>query len=217
MQSGMQGTDTQSNQCSVFDLGWLSGHPAVSLRLAQALASKTKVYTDKLIGEWSTASIFVEPLVRGLGWDTLDIDQVGRESRRPGKKQVGDIHLLVQSLAGGSTLRVVVEVKHLDWQDRHLEGKPLQGLRTHVNDRLLRGDDPYNLRVRPTPVDGWLLRAVLTNGRLWLVYDFLEDSAGASREKGIGRFELSESLGQQELADLWRLLSRDAILSRARG
>ena len=185
--------------------------------MARALACKAKVYRDMLIGEWSTASIFVEPMVRGLGWDTLDIDQVGRESRRAGKKQVGDIHLLVRSAAGQSTLRVLLEVKHLDWQDRHLESRALPKFRSDVNERLLRGNDPYNLRVRPAPVDGWLLRGVLTNGRLWLVYDFLPDPAEGSIDKGIGRFELSESLGQQELADFSQLLCREAILRRARG
>lgn len=199
----------------LFRLGWLTCEPVVALTLARDLAGKAEAYRNLSIGEASTIAIFVEPILRGLSWDTLDIDQVGSESRRP--EQVGDIHLYTGSRDDTWSLRALLQVKDVACKNRDLEnGKFIDELEKNVNERLMHGCDTHNVKVRPTPVDGWLLRGVITNGRLWLLYDFLVGPGGNRREH-LGRFELSESLDQQGVADFTNFLSRDAILRRLRG
>ncbi len=196
-------------------IGWLDD-PSAALPLVKGLARKAEAYKPRSIGEWSTASIFVEPLLRGLGWDTLDIEQVGRESRRP--SQVADIHLYAGSPEGTWDLRLLLEVKDLTRREQDLESQALvETLRNNVRDRLFQGKNGYNARVRPTPVGGWLLRGVLTNGRLWMIHDFSVAADTSPEVLHVGRFELSGSLDQRQIDNFRDLLSREVILRRARG
>lgn len=65
----------------VLSLGWLRD-PCSAVACTNLLADKARSYSGRGLSEEDTRAIFVEPLLRGLGWDTLDNDHLGRESRR---------------------------------------------------------------------------------------------------------------------------------------
>src|SRR5205807_551721 len=90
----------------VFRLGWLDGSEVDSDCL-QWLAERVERYRKLGLGENDTVAIFVEPLLRGLGWDTLDVDQVNRESQ--GGWPINDLHLLGKDQGGNRKVAVVIE------------------------------------------------------------------------------------------------------------
>ena len=65
----------------LFRFGWLE------TKLADACLSTLAGIADRLRGlgafELDTIAIFVEPLLRGLGWETLDHNQVDRAPAGP--------------------------------------------------------------------------------------------------------------------------------------
>jgi hypothetical protein len=193
----------------LFTLGWLIRPDTAPLRhLQQALEQCDK----KNLTENDTLALFVETVLRGLGWDTLDINQVNRENPR-GEHIVGDMHLLTVE-AGRRRIRGVIEAKNLDCPDGKLESF-LHQLDRYVN-KLLGAAKGYNAGVRPEPVHGWFLRGVLTNGRAWFVYDFKPSPNPTDSQIAMGtpagKFWLPSMTERGEVDRFVGLLSRRAIL-----
>lgn len=154
------------NTDEIFRLGWLQ-----SLRSAKAgislVAEMLGEYSLKGLCEEDTRAVFVEPVLRGLGWDTLDIRQVGRESRRA--HQLGDMQLLYES-----KVAVVIEIKSLDHELRQRE---IAQLEKDVRQRLIgaggmSNSERWNQEHRFECDGRVFVYGVLTNGARWLVYDF---------------------------------------------
>jgi len=66
----------------LFVLGWLE-HPKLVTGCLAVLREKAAHYRLQGAFEADTQAMFVEPMLRGLGWDTLDHEQVDREYNRP--------------------------------------------------------------------------------------------------------------------------------------
>jgi hypothetical protein len=64
----------------ILKLGWINSEEGPAL--ARRLADKGEQNAGTTQSEADTIAIFVEPVLRGLGWDTLTWAEVSRESRR---------------------------------------------------------------------------------------------------------------------------------------
>ena len=190
---------------NLFELGWLGYERSDTIKL---LAAKADEYAGKGLSEWDTVSVFVEPVVRGLGWDTLDIRQVNRESRR--REQLGDLNLLVSDEEGRKKLAVLIEAKQLDRSELDPSARQLQ---RDINERFLRPtQEGYNPGLRLEREGKVLLRGALTNGRRWLVYDFTaECSARWNAGSLIGEFDIS-ALNDEAARSIGEALGRNSIL-----
>jgi predicted type IV restriction endonuclease len=190
----------------LFRLGWLN-EPKLASRCLTILREKADRYKRQGVQELDTQAIFVEPLLRGLGWDTLDHDQVDREYPRGGPV-VADIHLM-----GAGKVAAVIEVKILHAPDL---AKAYDQLRRNVFERLFSGQDPHNQEVR-LELDGMpFVRGVVTNGVSWNVYDFNPGVAelAPAQHTRVCEFDLRDNpdpgrfiqvLGRSQLLNLLRL------------
>jgi hypothetical protein len=133
--------------------------------------------THKGISEWDTASLFVEPVLRELGWDTFDISQVCRESRRGW--QLGDMQLLVKVAGQEPRLAAVIEIKSLD--HRILSGF-LDGLYEDIKLGVLENHDHWNYthRLSRSIDDAVFVHGVVTNGQHWKIFDLTSRPGSAS-------------------------------------
>src|SRR2546427_11855034 len=97
----------------VFRLGWLDDpEPGLAERCLAFLREKAAQYAGQGVFEEDTKAIFVEPLLRGLGWDTLDCKQVGREY--PRRDPLGDIGLCGKDQNNALKIAALIEAKPLD-------------------------------------------------------------------------------------------------------
>jgi len=186
----------------VFRLGWLEGE------VAQSCLSKLAKIADSLKGEGAfesdTIAIFVEPLLRGLGWETLDHNEVDRAP----SGNYPDFELYGGGKGPEATPKrvAVMEVKSLETGDRYLRQNAYEQLCVYVRERLARlpskservvmlGDQP-------------IVCGVVTNGRSWQIYDFHGESLDPKCEfnlqgtpdvrmfvKSLGKRELLNRLG----------------------
>ena len=76
----------------ILKLGWINSDR--DLALARRLAERAEENGVTTQTEADTNALFVEPILRGLGWDTLDWKEVSRDGRR--RYSLGDIWLLVE-------------------------------------------------------------------------------------------------------------------------
>jgi hypothetical protein len=215
----------------MYDLRWLLNDSDLALEELGKIAQKAKDYEERGLSEWSTAAIFVEPILRGLGWETLDDDDVWRESR--GRIQFADFALL-----SDKKILALIEIKSL-WPDfkfdkekdelvsltkpknRHWVGQLLA-----YGNKFLVGQIPKGFTARPCRRNGGVfLRGILTNGVHWLVYDLAQAYKLARRYKEaihelhgrvqpIGETHLFGDL-QSALTILNKTLSRDELLRQA--
>ena len=139
------------------DRGW-NRQPYPEDRETSPLAVKAVKLVRKNMGEYSkecenhesnTIQYLVEPVLRGLGWDVSDPNQVRKEfklaGKRPGRQAIAvDIALLEKGVP-----KVFVEAKRLD--------------RDYDSDYLAQLD-----KYASYLDEGGI--AVLTNGRFWLVH-----------------------------------------------
>lgn len=161
---------------SLFELGWLLGEQRESLRRLRWLAEKAVAYQKRGLSEWDTSSIFVEPILRGLGWDTLDNDCVQHENRT--KAQLADIQLRLHDKTVA-----LIEVKPL-WpkpldktKDRliHLTRNRREHCVAQLwayGNRFLH-DSKYTGQ-RTLVAGRPVLRGILANGLHWLIYDLAQ-------------------------------------------
>jgi hypothetical protein len=150
--------------------------------------------------ELDTAAIFVEPLLRGLGWDTLDHEKVDRAPAGP----YPDVELY--GTEGDSTAKRVaaIEIKRLDTDDAFFRTSALDQLHRYVSYCLSGsvGKPDWVLKLRNEPI----ICGVLTNGRWWLAYDF----HGKGRELKCD-FNLQST---QDLQAFRQTLERSHLLKR---
>ena len=162
----------------MMELGWALAPIERALPFLRELSVKSEKYKTKGLSEWDTAAVFVEPILRGLGWDTLDIEQVQRESRR--QDQIGDIHVLVDG-----KIVALLEVKPL-WPNHRfdLSRNRLRNIfrnedEHHVaqlwaeGNRFLCQDSEEHVTKRCVRNGRVFLLGVLTNGIHWLIYDLV--------------------------------------------
>jgi predicted type IV restriction endonuclease len=142
-----------------FRLGWLEDKRTADTCLSD-LAKRAERLKGEGVFELDTIAIFVEPLLRGLGWDTLDHDQV---DRAPGGNYP-DFELF-----GRGKRMAVVEVKSLETGDRYLQKNAYEQLYGYALERLRRlPKQDWVVMLRDQPI----VCGVVTNGRSWQVYDF---------------------------------------------
>ncbi|HKT10260.1 MAG TPA: hypothetical protein VJW77_00405 [Terriglobia bacterium] len=163
----MEGTD------EVLRIDWLRDPSTASngLRLLRDLGQK---YSHKGLSEADTLAIFVEPVLRGLGWDTLSISQLGRESRRA--DPICDMQLLYDN-----KVAVAIETKALDYDrvltdyNGQLKGditRRLLSTETGIPGRRMTESQRWNTQHRLEHRGSVFVYGVLTNGRRWFAYDF---------------------------------------------
>lgn len=180
----------------LFCKGWLQG------RTSDDCLSKLARIADELKGEGAfesdTIAIFVEPVLRGLGWETLNHEEVDRAPRG----NYPDFELYTDS--DGAMKRVaIIEVKTLDADDRYLRTKALEQLYRYVS-RCLKfpGKPEWIVRLTGNPI----VCGVVTNGKCWHIYDFHGDPPERESKcdfelQDISRKQtLIETLGRRELA-----------------
>ena len=85
----------------VLELGWIKLDR--DLKLVRQLAAKAANYGKETQSEADTKAIFVEPILRGLGWDTLTTKEVSREGQR--SFPLSDLWLLAEN---GSKIAVLL-------------------------------------------------------------------------------------------------------------
>jgi predicted type IV restriction endonuclease len=174
-----------------FRLGWLEEDE----EKADTYLSDLAEIADRLKGEGAfeldTTAIFVEPLLRGLGWETLDHDQV---DRAPGGNYP-DFELY-----GRGKRVAVIEVKSLEAGDRYLRKNAYEQLYGYALERLRRlPKQDWVAMLRDQPI----MCGVVTNGRSWQIYDFHGESQDLKCEFDLQRNPdkrmLVASLGRYQL------------------
>ena len=139
------------------DRGW-NRQPYPEDRETSPLAVKAVKLVRKNMGEYSkecenhesnTIQYLVEPVLRGLGWDVSDPNQVRKEFKPTGKRSGRQAIAVDIALLEKGVPKVFVEAKRLD--------------RSYDSDYLAQ------LKKYASYLDEEEI-AVLTNGRFWLVY-----------------------------------------------
>lgn len=188
------------------ELGWLNS--ANATQLLSQLSSQAKRYSVDIQSEADTIAIIVEPILRGLAWDTLLLEDVSRESRR--KCPLGDLWLRCAAEAG-ARIAVMFEVKQMG--QPHVEESDRSQLRRYV-DRLFKARQ--NSSHDPEKNWQWCLRcgssvfvrSVLTNGLEWEIYD-LKEKADPTSLYLSSKFLLSDV--EKARTELLRLLSKQRV------
>ena len=156
----------------MLELGWINLD--TDLKLAGQLAAKAESYGKENQSQSDAKAVFVEPILRGLGWDTLTTEEVRREGQR--NFPLGDLWLLVEN---GAKIAVIIDVKPITL--RSIRERDRRQLEMAVRTLLeAEEDDPgNNLQWRLDDGSGRaFLYGILTNGRKWEIYDFGVQKAG---------------------------------------
>jgi hypothetical protein len=156
----------------MLELGWINLD--ADLKLASQLRAKAESYGSENQSQPDAQAVFVEPILRGLGWDTLTTAEVRREGQR--NFPLGDLWLLVEN---GSKIAVIIDVKPITL--RSIRERDRRQLETAVRTLLEaeEGDPGNNRKWRLDRGDGRaFLYGILTNGRKWEIYDFGVQKAG---------------------------------------
>ncbi len=180
----------------LFRLGWLEDGKLRegNLRLLVGIASQ--LAKKRGAAEEDTGAIFVEPLLRGLGWETLDHDEVSRAPRG----ECPDYELYAGSVDRRSLPKrvVVLEVKRLDVDNRDQYFQSTGALR-ELRKYVRKGPSGT-----PNKLDQVVLvegeRAVfgaVTDGPRWHVYE-----VRGEREDLICNFDLRDTPSVQKFADV---------------
>jgi uncharacterized protein (DUF433 family) len=197
---------------AVFQLNWFD-EVERSNHLIHVLTDKAKQYTTDGISELDTQAIFIEPILRGLGWDTLNIEHLGRESRRG--DQLGDLQLFYCK-----RIAAVIETKSLNCElleanVQQLEGDIYKRLmaapRESIND-----SQRWNWKHRFQRGNGDVfVIGVLTNGRRWILYDFTANPDSPTPRRHITDIDLLHQ-DSQTINDNFATLKREMLLQTCR-
>lgn len=196
---------------AVLRLDWMDASDAVDVaRVLRELVERNA----KACSEADTGPMFVEPILRGLGWDTLGED-VAREG--PGRGPLGDTYLYWKD----RKMAVVIEMKALQNYKGKLQRKDFTGQLAPNVRRLAAPEtlEPWRREqrlVRAGDDDGRVFAyAVLTNGRCWKIYDF---SAGrtAHYEDPLLDFDLLNA-DKAKWRELYSRLSKKAVYAEVQG
>lgn len=193
----------------LFRLGWLND-PTLVNRCLTTLAEKAAQYkSEGGVYEDDTRAIFVEPLLRGLGWDTLDHCQVEREYPAAGPGVIiGDIWLGGTDHEKKWKIAVAIEVKSLDSNPDRMQ-KAYAQLRRDVlmnlfNAPLGSRNEPFRLQLGGDP----FVRGVVTNGQSWTIYDF--DPSVPEPHEPICKFDLQD--GWEQVVEFVWAIGRNHLL-----
>jgi hypothetical protein len=160
------------------------------------LAQRLNQYRGSRIGEQNTKAALVEPMLRALGWDTEDVEEVHREYRRRRADKPVDYALML-----AREPRLFVEAKGLDenlndhkWASQIISYATVAGVEWVV---LTNGDEYriFNAHA-PVPVEEKLFQKVSLSGD------------GADSEDAL-RLLAKEHIQKNSLSGLWRAHSID--------
>jgi Restriction Enzyme Adenine Methylase Associated/Type I restriction enzyme R protein N terminus (HSDR_N) len=168
----------------------------------RAVAERIERHKGTNIGEQNTKLTLINPILRALGWNVEDLEDVRHEFRRvPSDKPVDYALMLAR------TPRLFVEAKALDenlddrrWANQIVSYATVAGVEWVV---LTNGDEYriYNAHA-PVPVEEKLFRTVRIS----------EDESGATEALGV----LSkEQTRENSLSGLWRTYSIDRRVKEA--
>jgi hypothetical protein len=178
----------------VFRIGWLPDKKLAETYL-QALSALASDLAGRGVYESDTAAIFVEPLLRGLGWETLNHDEVDRAPRG----HYPDYELYGKDREGTPKRLEVIEVKGLDTPDDYLQTEALNQLAEYA--RVAHNPEQVFM------LDGnRVVRGVVTNGTFWHVYDFVNE-----QQTPVCEFELGNIAG---LSSFVKGLGRDHLIQQ---
>ncbi|MGD0222784.1 MAG: hypothetical protein ABSF71_10635 [Terriglobia bacterium] len=196
----------------ILELGWIKLDS--DYKLAAQLAVKAETYRKETQSEADTIAIFVEPILRGLGWDTLTPKEVSRQS--PRKYPLSDLWLLAEN---GSKIAVLIEVKPISFRNfRDRDRRQLDvNARSLIdveegeleNDEKLCLDDGHG-RI--------FLYGVLTSGGRWEVYDYGMHKAATNAPSVPPRLlcKFDFATGKDGLRELFSYLGKDPIMRKVR-
>jgi hypothetical protein len=192
----------------ILRLGWINSDK--DLELARGLAEKADENAGTTQTEADTIAVFVEPILRGLGWNTLTWKEVSRDSRR--RYSLGDIWLLAEK---GAKIAVMIEVRQIGL--KKLREKDHRQLAMYARSLVEAEEGEYNRKWRLDDGDGGVfLYGVLTNGEKWEVYDFGIQKAGASSFSPKLLYELDLAAAKEGLRELSSYIGKDVIESKVR-
>ncbi len=196
----------------MLELGWINLD--TDYKLVGQLAAKAENYKKGIQSEADTKAIFVEPILRGLGWDTLTVTEVSRES--PRRYPLSDLWLLAEN---GTKIAVLIEVKPITFRSfrdrdrRQLDVNARNLIETEEGE--LDNDEKLYLDNRDGRV---FLYGVLTSGERWEVYDYGMQKA----DKHVSPFspkllyKLDLTTGKEGLRELVPILGKEPIMSKVR-
>jgi hypothetical protein len=196
----------------ILELGWINLDK--DQELTRQLAAKVESYVKENQSQADTRAIFVEPILRGLGWDTLTTKEVSREGQR--SYPLGDLWLLAEN---GSKIAVIIDVKPLTHRNfRERDRRQLEvAVRSLVEAE--EGEPENNRKWRLDDGNGKvLLYGILTNGAKWEIYDCgiqkADPASSAISGKLLCKFDLAAAGGGWR--DLSSLIGKDAIDGKVR-
>jgi hypothetical protein len=176
----------------------MPGHPPDTelQKTLDVVADRVERHRGKRIGEQNTKSTLIVPVLRALGWDVEDLDEVRMEYRSKSADGPVDYALLLHREA-----ILFVEAKGLDedlndrrWASQIITYAMVAGVEWVV---LTNGDEYrlYNAHA-PVPFEGKLFRSVRVSANVGEVADAL-------------RLLTKDQLRSKSLAALWRAQSID--------
>lgn len=194
----------------ILRLGWINSDK--DLELARGLAEKADENAGTTQTEADTIAVFVEPILRGLGWNTLTWKEVSRDSRR--RYSLGDIWLLAEK---GAKIAVMIEVRQIGL--KKLREKDHRQLAMYARSLVEAEEGEYNRKWRLDDGDGGVfLYGVLTNGEKWEVYDFGVQKAGTAAPSNSRNllYECDLATDKEGLRKLSSFIGKDIIMRKVR-
>ena len=194
----------------ILKLGWINSDQ--DLKLACGLAEKAQKNAGATQTEADTIAVFVEPILRGLGWDTLTWTEVSRDSRR--RYSLGDMWLLAEK---GRKIAVMIEVRHIGL--RRLREKDRRQLAVYARSLVETEEGEHNRKWRlDDGADRVFLYGVLTTGEKWEVYDFGIQKAGTAAPSNSRKLlcECDLATDKEGLKELSSYIGKDTIMSKVR-
>ncbi|MGA3328857.1 MAG: hypothetical protein ABSF45_30775 [Terriglobia bacterium] len=194
----------------ILKLGWVNSDQ--DLKLACGLAEKAQKNAGATQTEADTIAVFVEPILRGLGWDTLAWTEVSRDSRR--RYSLADMWLLAEK---GQKIAVMIEVRDIGL--RKLREKDRRQLAVYARSLVETEEGEHNRKWRLDDGAGRVfLYAVLTNGEKWEVYDFGVQKAGTAAPSNSRNllYECDLATDKEGLRKLSSFIGKDIIMRKVR-
>lgn len=191
----------------ILKLGWINSDQ--DPELARGLAEKAKENAGATQTEADTIAVFVEPILRGLGWNTLTWKEVSRDSRR--RYSLGDMWLLAEN---GQKIAVMMEVRPIGL--RKLRDKDHRQLTVYARGLVEAEEGEYNRKWRLDDGGRVFLYGVLTTGDKWEVYDFGIQKAGPSAFSPKLLYVLDLATAKEGLRELAFYIGKGAIESKVR-
>ena len=194
----------------ILKLGWINSDQ--DQELARALGQKAEENAGATQTDADTIAVFVEPILRGLGWNTLSWKEVSRDLRR--RYSLGDIWLLAEK---GQKIAVIMEVKQIG--QRKIREKDHRQMALCARSLVEAEEGEIHRKWRLDGRDGRVfLYGVLTTGQKWEVYDFGIQKAGADAPAMSGKllYKVDLATVQDGLRELASYIGKDAIENKVR-